>query len=84
MIKAIPNRTIGLQKKEIQDGVQESDCKCCNGKGVYTVSLPSKAIKNLKVKSSINVEADCKECEGTGKIKNTIRIIRKNKVTAII
>lgn len=84
MIKAIPNRTIGLQKKEIQDGVQECDCKSCNGKGVYTVSLPSKAIKNLKVKSSINVETDCKDCEGTGKIKSKIRIIRKNKVTAIL
>lgn len=84
MIKAIANRTIGLQKKEIQDGVHESSCLHCKGKGFTTIHLPSKAIRNLKVQGTIAVDNDCEECKGTGKVQSKIRIIRKNEVTAIL
>lgn len=84
MIKAIPNRTTGLQKKEITDGVHEASCIFCKGKGFNTVQLPATAIRNIKVHSSISVDNNCEACGGEGKIRNKIRIIRKNKVTAIL
>lgn len=85
MIKAIPNRTIGLQKKEIADKETEASCLVCNGKGQTIVNVPSARMKNLKLSASfLEVENDCNECSGTGKIHSTVRVIRKNKITAII
>jgi len=82
--KAIPNRTIGLQTKIITDGVSNEICKCCNGKGTYNLQIPSNMIRNLKGQNGyVTITNDCNECEN-GIVKKSIRVIRKNKLTAII
>jgi DnaJ-class molecular chaperone len=85
MIKAIPNRTIGLQKKQIEDKFSVASCLQCSGAGHTRVNVPAGRMKNLKLKVHfLEVENECEECNGTGKIHSTVRVIRKNKVTAIV
>lgn len=82
--KLIPNRTIGLQTKVITDGITQEQCRVCYGRGKYNVQIPSNVIRNLKGQNGfVTIENDCTSCEG-GVVKSKIRIIRKNKVTAII
>ena len=84
MKKAIPNRTIGLQKKVIEDAITEEPCKVCNGKGTYTVQVPSNMIRNLKGQIGyVALMNDCTSCKG-GVIHKKLRVVRKNKITAIM
>lgn len=85
MIKAIPNRTIGLQKKEIEDKKTEATCINCSGKGHTVSHVPMARLKNLKSTTSfLEVENECAECSGSGKIYSTVRVIKKKQVTAIV
>ena len=82
--KVFSNRTIGLQKAIIQDSFSEQSCLHCKGTGIQSFVLPSKSFKNLKAKvSEITVENECESCDH-GMIKNKIRIIKKNQISAII
>ena len=81
--KAIPNRTIGLQTKIINDAVKEDKCEKCNGTGKYNIYIPSSSFRNLKSQSSnVCLENDC-TCDN-GIVRTKIRVIRKNRVAAII
>lgn len=83
MIKIHPNRTIGLQRKTIADGIMEEECKVCNGTGQYNIYIPSTTIRNLKgMVGSVKVTNEC-TCNN-GKIHTKMRVIRKNNVTAIL
>lgn len=82
--KMIPNRTIGLQKAIIEDSFSEQSCLECKGTGVKTFLIPSTSFRNLKAKiENVCVENDCGFCD-QGVVRNKIRIIKRNKVTAII
>jgi hypothetical protein len=82
--KMIPNRTIGLQKAIIEDGFSEQTCLECKGTGIRTFSVPATSFRNLKAKlDNVCVENDCNFCDH-GVVRNKIRIIKKNRVTAII
>jgi hypothetical protein len=82
--KIIDNRTRGLQSAVIEDSFTEEKCKTCLGKGTYNVLIPSNMIRNLKGKiEHVTITNDCTTCEG-GVVKSKIRVIRKNKITAII
>lgn len=84
MIKVIPNRTIGLQKKIIVDSFTESDCKACIGKGSYTVQIPVGSIRNLKAKAQAHsLDIECTQCNA-GKVLTKLRVIRKNNISAIV
>lgn len=81
--KVIDNRTRGLQSKVIQDAFTEEQCKTCNGKGTYNLLVPSNMIRNLKGQiGHVTITNDCTSCQG-GVVKSKIRVIRKNKITAI-
>lgn len=82
MIKVIPNRTIGLQKKAIEDSSYEHDCTVCLGKGSYTIQLPSGAVRNMKTKIA-TMDVDCDRCDH-GKIHKKLRVIRKGNISAIV
>lgn len=81
--KAIANRTIGLQKATIEDSFSEEVCNKCDGKGVYKVYLPSVSIRNLKTSGQVCLENECTSCTN-GVVRSKIRVIRKNKVSAIV
>jgi hypothetical protein len=81
--KAIANRTIGLQRAIIEDSFIEEACNKCDGKGIYKVYLPSASIRNLKSSGQICLENECTSCT-KGVVRSKIRIIRKNKVSAIM
>ena len=84
MKKAIPNRTIGLQTKVIQDAFTEEQCKTCNGKGTYNLLVPSNMIRNLKGQiGHVTITNECTGCD-KGIVRKKLRVVRKNKITAII
>lgn len=84
MIKVISNRTIGLQRKTIEDSFTESDCKVCVGKGFYTVEIPGGAIRNLKAKAGVHLMSiECTQCK-SGKVVTKLRVIRRNNISAIL
>jgi hypothetical protein len=84
MIKLYPNRTIGLQRKAIEDSFSEADCKTCEGKGSYVIQMRPGSIRNLKGKSGlIALHNDCNNCDH-GKVRTKLRIIRKNHLSIIL
>jgi DnaJ-class molecular chaperone len=85
MIKLIPNRTTGLQKKVIEDKNTSVACVHCNGQGHHKMNVAASAFKNLKVSAStIEFENDCEHCDGTGHVRTQVRIIKRNQITAIV
>lgn len=83
MIKLIQNRTIGLQKKTIQDSTTVVNCNACCGTGITTITLPAGSIRNLKVKSQLLVlQNECEKCDD-GKVTTKLRVIRKNPVSLV-
>lgn len=81
--KAIPNRTIGLQKAVIEDSFTEEACKTCNGTGTYNLYIPSTSIRNLKGKlGHVTISNEC-TCD-KGVIRHKIRVIRKGNIRAIV
>jgi hypothetical protein len=81
--KAIPNRTIGLQTKVIQDCFKDETCKTCNGSGKYKIFIESKTIRNMKNQlGHICLENDC-TCNN-GVVRTKMRVIRKNGISAIV
>lgn len=82
--KVIPNRTIGLQTKVINDGIKEDPCKTCNGTGKYNIYIPSTSFKNLRgALKHVCLENDCTNCVN-GVVKTKFRVVRKNGVRAIL